>query len=478
MNDDARTGGRQRLHRRVGGCLAAVDLAVVLGAPATAFAHDVTGPCSAVMDPNNAPSTDPRIDHLTVAGTNVNVLVPPGYRAHGDDEGGRRYPVLYLFHGAFSDEDSFSTQTDLLSYTASLPEDQQVIVVMPDGGHLPAGRDWVDGTHPQETYVIGTLIPWIDAHYRTIANGGHRAAGGFSAGGLNATIFAARHPELFAAAATFSGFLDPFDPNGIAIVDAFVSLEDGLCGGTVDPDAIWGDPVLHPMGWTGHDPVYDARSLGDVSIYISAANGNPCPDQVDADPFLMWAESVVYEMSQSFDAALTQAGVEHVTKFRDCGIHTFTNSNQSFREFWPQMFQAFGRHRPHHFDWRTGDSSAAAWGWNFAADSARAPEFLDVTDASKHGVTLTGSGSVTVTTGPIFGHHEHVTVNGLGPDPQVLVADDDGRLTFSVVLEAPHSLEEYTAEELAAQAADPGYFATKAVTFGHDHDDCGDDDDH
>lgn len=440
---------------------AALAFLVALGVPVAAVAHEATGSCAEVMDPNNAPSTDRRIEHLSVAGTNVNVLLPPHYH----QEQGRRYPVLYLFHGAFSDEDSFSTQTNLLAFTASLPEHRQAIVVMPDGSRLPAGRDWVDGAHPQETYVIETLLPYIDAHYRTLDDGGHRAGAGFSAGGMNAAVYAARHPELFAAVGSFSGFLDPYDSTGIDIVHQFVSFEDDLCGGTVGPDDIWGDPDEHPMGWTGHDPVFLARSLHDVSVYISSANGVPCDDQVDTDPFLAFAESAVYAMSLSFDQALTDAGIAHTTKFRSCGIHQFSNSNQALAEFWPQMFEAFDRKRPHQVDYRTGDVSASAWDWSFDVLGGRGPEFLDITDASAHGLSLTGSGTVHVATAPLFGRHERVVVSGLGDQPTTVHADDAGRIFFDVTLEAPHRLEEFTGAELAAAAAHPHYFATTNVVF-------------
>ena len=444
-------------------CCSAAALAFVgaMGVPGTALAREVTGACAAVADPNNAPSTDPRIDHISVAGTNVNVLLPPRY--HQDR--GKRYPVLYLFHGAFGDEDSFSTQTNLLSFTASLPEPMQAIVVMPDSSHLPAGRDWVDGAHPQETFVIKTLLPFIDAHYRTLDDGGHRAGAGFSGGGLDAVVFAARHPELFAAAGSFSGFLDPFDPAGIEIVQEFVGLEDTLCGGTVNFNDIWGDPVAHPMGWIGHDPVYLARNLHDVSVYISSANGVPCDGQVEPDDTLVFLESVIHEMSLSFDQALTDAGVAHTTRFRSCGIHEFSNSNQSLAEFWPQMFKAFGKQRTRPFDFRTSDISASAQDWSFNVLGARAPEFLDITGASDHGLSLTGSGTVHVTTAPLFTRHERVAVSGLGGQATALRADDAGRISFDVTLEAPHPLEQFTAAEAAVEAADPHYFATRSVVF-------------
>jgi S-formylglutathione hydrolase FrmB len=458
---------------RVSRSAGALAFLVVLGVPVAAHAHEATGACAAVMDPNNAPSTDPRIEHISVAGTNVNVLLPPHYR----QDHGKRYPVLYLFHGAFSDEDSFSTQTNVIAFTAALPERLQMIVVIPDGGRLPAGRDWVDGAHPQETYVIKTLLPYIDAHYRTLDDGGHRASAGFSGGGLNAVVYAARHPELFAAVGSFSGFLDPFDATGIGIVQSFVGFECELCGGTVGQNDIWGDPDAHPMGWTGHDPVYLARSLHDVSVYISSANGVPCNDQVAADPFLVFAESAVFNMSVAFDQALIDAGVAHTTKFRSCGIHQFSNSNQSLAEFWPQMFEAFGkRKRPHQFDYRTGDASASAWDWSFDVLGGRAPEFLDITGASDHGLSLTGSGTVHVTTAPLFHKRERVVVSGLGGQPTPLQADAAGRISFDVTLDAPHRFEQYTAIQLAAEASNHRYFATKDVAFSRSSGDDGDGD--
>ena len=225
-----------------------VTSAAVLGCAATTV-HDargevVTGPCAALMDPNNAPIADPRLDHLIVDGVHVNVLVPPDYaRRH------RRYPVLYLFHGAFGDEDSFTTQTDLLAFTAQLHPDEQAIVVMPDGGHLPAGRDWVDGTHHQESFVIDTLVPYIDAHYRSFGDRAHRAGAGFSAGGMNAMVFAARHPDLFVAAGSFSGFVDPFTPDGIAVDMQLTDLDNQLCGASDDALGLWG--IQRSTRWVG-----------------------------------------------------------------------------------------------------------------------------------------------------------------------------------------------------------------------------------
>ena len=441
------------------GVVGTVVVAVLAGTTHDARAEVVTGPCATVMDPNDAPVVDPRLDHLVVGGVHVNVLVPPRYHAHA-----RRYPVVYLFHGAFGDEDSFSTQTDLLAFTAQLDDDEQAIAVMPDGGRLPIGLDWADGTHPQETFVIETLIPFVDAHYRTLADGAQRAAAGFSAGGLDATVFAARHPDLFAAAGSFSGFVDPFTPAGMQVAQLLAGQDDQLCGGTEAWTAFWGDPTLHPMGWERGDPTDLAGNLEDVAVYVGSDNGVPCPDNPNPDPFLVFAEQTVYAMSQAFDQALTAARVPHTTEFRDCGVHQFSNADHDLRSFWPQMLAAFGRRRPPEFDYQTIDASATVWGWTLAANPARAPEFLDVRHASRGGVILTGSGMESVLTGPLFRPWQRVAVRGAGPaSPHRVRADNRGRIAFTVDLGPAHALEEGTADEQSAAATDPDYFVAREV---------------
>lgn len=440
-------------------------LAVLWLAPlSSARAEDQVFPCSLVMDPNDGPISDPRLEHLIVSGVHVNVLLPPGYRAHGE----RRYPVLYLFHGAFGDEDSWTTQTDLIAYTASLPEGRQVIAVMPDGGHLPAGRDWVDGSNPQESFIIGTLIPFVESHFRARAGRASRGLAGFSGGGLDAMILAERHPELFSAAGAFSGFLDPYSPDGIGIVQEFASLDSQLCGASYAWTSIWGDPVAHPMGWIGHDPIDLAGNLSSTAVYVSAGNGTPCAGDPD-DPTLEGIEMLVLGMAQEMDGALSAAGVAHTMEYKSCGIHQFGNSNADLRRFWPILFGAFGEEAPRQFDFATGDAQSSAWDWTFTADPARAPELATISGASRRGLQITGSGLETIRTAPLFERGDRVCVSGSGA-ARAARADSTGRLSFSVDLGAPHSLEQGTPEELSAAAA-PGYFTTRTIRFSSCEDD-------
>src|SRR5437764_987374 len=162
---------------------------------------------------------DPRLVELTFSTpalakqTHVRVLLPAGYSS-----GSRRYPVLYLLHGSVDDYRSWTDKGDAEHLTAGLP----LIVVMPNGGNGGFYSDWFNsgaGSPPEwETYHVRQLIPWIDAHYRTVASRRGRATAGLSMGGFGAMTYPARHPDEFVAAASFSGAVNTneYPPTGEA----------------------------------------------------------------------------------------------------------------------------------------------------------------------------------------------------------------------------------------------------------------------
>ena len=63
---------------------------------------------------------------------------------------------------------------------------------------MRAGPRW-------ETFHIDQLIPWIDHNLRTVADRRGRAIAGLSQGGFCSMSYAARHPDLFGVALSFSG---------------------------------------------------------------------------------------------------------------------------------------------------------------------------------------------------------------------------------------------------------------------------------
>jgi S-formylglutathione hydrolase FrmB len=404
-------------------------------------------------------------------GTNVNVLLPRDYASSA-----RRYPVLYMFAGGSTNQDSWLSATDLLAFTNQYVGDQAAIVVLVASSDSGIDLDWRNGRWLWESVEVKRLIPYIDAHFRTIADRAHRAVAGDSAGGFTAMHLAARHPDMFIAAASFSGFLD-FTLDSPATEAAFfpIEREEDLCGGGQPGDAgLAGDPVMSDIWWHNLNPTDLASNLRGLTLFITSGNGVPCGSGDVTPQFNPYPwDTLTYPMSREFSAALTRAGIPHIADFYGCGTHLWSYWQPELHRFWSMLLAAFGRKPPASFDYRTADSPQhsvglvdnSAYGWTFAPDPARAPEFLDARTVSKRGLTLVGSGQTTVTTAPLFAAGESVRVSGAGGPAKVAIANTAGQITFSVDLGPPHTAQEYTPQALAAGEDRPGHFTTRTVTF-------------
>jgi S-formylglutathione hydrolase FrmB len=127
-----------------------------------------------------------------------NVYLPQGY-----ETGTKRYPVVYMLHGASQDEaawvrdGSIDALADKLIARGDIPP---CIIIMPAGW-----MTWyTDAPERIETAFVTDLIPEIERRYRTRPLRGDRVIAGFSMGGYGAMRMALRHPELFSAAALMS----------------------------------------------------------------------------------------------------------------------------------------------------------------------------------------------------------------------------------------------------------------------------------
>ncbi|MGO8949379.1 MAG: alpha/beta hydrolase [Ktedonobacterales bacterium] len=136
------------------------------------------------------------------------VLLPPGY---GDSE--QRYPVIIGLTGftgkgvMLLNEDAWQPNlTERLErlYAAGMP---RAIFILPDCFTRYGGSQYINSTATgrYEDYVVDEIIPYVDAHYRTIARPEGRAVFGKSSGGYGSMILGMRHPETFGALACHSG---------------------------------------------------------------------------------------------------------------------------------------------------------------------------------------------------------------------------------------------------------------------------------
>lgn len=130
----------------------------------------------------------------------MHVYTPPGY-----ESGSAKYPVFYLLHGGGDEDSGWSTigragfiMDNLLAANKAKP----MIIVMPNGsmprpanaaplappvpGAAPNPATTAAMSQAQERFadeLLKNVIPYVESHYRVLANRENRAIAGLSMGG-------------------------------------------------------------------------------------------------------------------------------------------------------------------------------------------------------------------------------------------------------------------------------------------------------
>lgn len=369
--------------------------------------------------------------------TKVHVNLPTGY----NQDPNRRWPVTYVLAGMQNTYASFNKILD----GAELTKDYPSIVVSPNGDS-GFWSDWYNGgklgAPKYETYVIDQLIPLVDARYRTLADRPHRAITGVSMGGYGAMMMAARHPDLFAHAASISGAVDS---NQLPI-STVISIAPTLQGGTMD--SIYGPRLSQEVRWRGHNPFDLADNLRSLNLQVRTANGILDPsigeDPLSADAASCVVESGVYQASLAFNSELDRLDIPHAWKDYGNGCHTKPNFKRETVDTLNVLKDQLANPPadPAAFDYRSIDPEFDVWGWEVKADPRRALEFLQMRKVTDRGLTLIGSGRTTVTSPPIFKDASRVDIkNG---QPSSATPDAQGRIQFTVDLGAPATTQQFT----------------------------------
>jgi enterochelin esterase-like enzyme len=144
------------------------------------------------------------------ADKNFSVMLPKSYSKEPD----RRYPVVYMLHGAGENDWEWaniavSMISEAITMITNDGSAAECIVVFPnanEAGHMGYFNqpDW-----KYEDYFFNELMPLIDKRYRTIPDKGHRAIGGLSMGGGGSFNYGMRHPELFSSVYAISAAVSP-----------------------------------------------------------------------------------------------------------------------------------------------------------------------------------------------------------------------------------------------------------------------------
>jgi S-formylglutathione hydrolase FrmB len=288
--------------------------------------------------------TTPSLSKSKTTTLRVNVLLPAGYR---EDES-RRYPVLYALPGTSNLADVWLTNIDTIKLTAKLP----MIIVMPDGTFDADGggfyTDWVDqtttyGVANWETFHTAELVPWVDANFRTKATRESRAIVGISQGGFGSMSYAARHPELFGEAASFSGAVDIY--YGIQCQLGAALLIGGIMTGLnqVQPFAPFGDPVTNAANWKAHDPATQVKNLADTRVELFTSSGLPGKTDL-TDPAMVGTVSLEFLLHQSnlcFRLAARKAGVRIGWHSYPQGTHAWAYGTRSLKAYLPILMRFF-----------------------------------------------------------------------------------------------------------------------------------------
>lgn len=133
------------------------------------------------------------------------VYTPPGY-----EKSKSKYPVLYLQHGWGEDETAWSNQGHANLIMDNLIAEGKIkpfIIVMTYGmtNDVKFGGIRSFKIEPFQTVMVDELIPYIDAHFRTVAKSTHRAMAGLSMGGMETKMITLNKPDVFSYFGLLSG---------------------------------------------------------------------------------------------------------------------------------------------------------------------------------------------------------------------------------------------------------------------------------
>ena len=431
----------------------AVGVVAVLGAVAVA-----AGPAGAALPRfrdaagihvTSVRALDQRLVALTVstnalsAPANVRILLPDGYASHRR----RRYPVLYLLHGTSGGAADWTKLGDAEQTTAGKP----LIVVMPDIALGDDGGGWCtnwfnNGRHgvPEwETFHIDELIPWVDHNLRTIANRDGRAIAGLSQGGFCSMSYAARHPDLFETALSFSGAPDiAYDMEAQLLVTPIINATEEFLD-RVPANSMFGPRLTEEVNWAAHDPATLAENLRGMNLFMYTGDGQGGPLDHPVNPGGQVIEGGVEILTRLFHQRLQALGISSYYDDYGPGTHTWPYWARDLRWSIGPIMADFEHPlpMPSQITFTAAESSYEAFGWQVTMHRA-VEEFSTLKDAGASGFTLQGSGSATVVTPAQYapGRQYTITVGSRTTDER---PDGFGRLTIEVPLGPSDTTQEY-----------------------------------
>ena len=161
------------------------------------------------------------------------VYLPPSYQMKRD----KKYPVFYLISGTTDTEEVYykvGRVNYILDNLLARGMAEEMIVVLPYGNPFKLLPTPNEGSGmPQMQFgrdvfsldLVDDLMPYVESHYRTIADRDHRAIGGFSRGGNQGLSIGLRNIDKFSYLCSYSSFTSTDIPQ---VYDDAASLNSKL----------------------------------------------------------------------------------------------------------------------------------------------------------------------------------------------------------------------------------------------------------
>lgn len=360
--------------RRRFSSLATVALLACLALPASAAANEIETiqTPSRFVDPGTAVfgDVDPRPDRLR-----ANVLLPDGY------DRSRRYPILYLLHGAGENYASWNdpAKGDVRRTLAGL----DAIVVMPDGG-LGFYTNWWNrgrrGDPAWERHHLEHLIPLVERRYRIREGRRWHAIAGFSMGGYGTSHYAARRPDYFGTAVPMSGFVSIQRPQA----EVGLSIVSG-----VDFGAIFGPSRAFYA--EGHNPLELSSNYEHSRVMLYTGNGIPRPGVPTGGPAAVSGvlEAELLLQNQEFAESLKRAGADSSLRTH-LGVHDWPYWREDIRDAVARGLFRPVPANPHRWTYRTVARNGQAWDLRYRF--AQEPTGVARLERDGASFTVTGEG--------------------------------------------------------------------------------------
>ena len=145
------------------------------------------------------------------------VYTPHGYT--DKENAKKKYPVLYLLHGAGGDEDAWSSMgrtCQIMDHLIANGEAEPMLVVMPNGNATQRAAQTLGlpqaqisreqaGQMSYTNSIVKDIVPYIEANYRVYKDKAHRAVAGLSMGGGHTATVSRDFPGTFDYVGVYSG---------------------------------------------------------------------------------------------------------------------------------------------------------------------------------------------------------------------------------------------------------------------------------